>query len=91
MLLSSQPMRDNNTSALREMFQYCDPHLDQTKLNDLLPLTIDGVLAVIDLNTLFEIVFNSFFGAPSALVVRTKRYITIRSLQCIPLLAPNPI
>ena len=22
----------------------CDPHLDQTKLNDLLPLTIDGVL-----------------------------------------------
>ena len=21
----------------------CDPHLDQTKLNDLLPLTIDGV------------------------------------------------
>ena len=22
----------------------CDPHLDQTKLNDILPLTIDGVL-----------------------------------------------
>ena len=22
----------------------CDPHLNQTKLNDLLPLTIDGVL-----------------------------------------------
>ena len=37
-------MRDNDTSALRAMFQYCDPHLDQTKLNDLLPLTIDGVL-----------------------------------------------
>ena len=65
-------MRDKDTSALREMFQYsslakkplgqweiathwryfqiqdksrhCDPHLDQTKFNDLLPLTIDGVL-----------------------------------------------
>ena len=23
---------------------HCDPHLDQTKYNDLLPLTIDGVL-----------------------------------------------
>ena len=63
-------MRDKDTSAVRDMFQYsslaekpfnqkeiathrrafqihhhCDPHLDQTKLNDLLPLTIDGVLA----------------------------------------------
>ena len=58
-------MRDKDTSAVREMFQYsslaekqsdqweiathsrphhCDPHLDQTKYNDLLPLTIDGVL-----------------------------------------------
>ena len=46
---------------------------------------------VIDLNILIEIVFNSFFGAASALVVRTKRFITIRSLQCIPLFAPNPI
>ena len=26
------------------MLAACDPHLDQTKLNDLLPLTIDGVL-----------------------------------------------
>ena len=25
--------------------QYCDPHLDQTKSNDLLPLTIHGVLS----------------------------------------------
>ena len=48
-------------------------------------------IAVIDLNTLIEIVFNFFFGAASALLVRTKRYITIRSLQCIPLFAPNPI
>ena len=59
-------MRDKDTSAVREMFQYsslaekpfdqweiathwrphhCDPHLDQTKFNDLLPLTIDGVLS----------------------------------------------
>ena len=47
-LLFSRPMRDKDTSALREMFQYiphhCDPHLNQTKFNDLLPLTIDGVL-----------------------------------------------
>ena len=58
-------MRDKDTSALREMFQYsslaekpldqwdieelhhCDPHLDQTEFNDLLPLTIDGVLVII--------------------------------------------
>ena len=60
-------MRDKDTSAVREMFQYsslaekpfdqweiatlwrphhCDPHLDQTKLNNLLPLTIDGDLAI---------------------------------------------
>ena len=65
-------MRDKDTYALREMFQYsslaekpldqweiathwrafqiqdksrhCDPHLDHTKFNGLLPLTIDGVL-----------------------------------------------
>ena len=68
-------MRDKDTYALREMFQYsslaekpldqweiathwrafqiqdksrhCDPHLDQTKFNDLSPLTIDGVLVKI--------------------------------------------
>ena len=72
MLLFSPPMRDKDTYALREMFQYsslaekpldqweiathwrafqiqdksrhCDPHLDQTKFNGLLPLTIEGVL-----------------------------------------------
>ena len=65
LLLFSRPMRDKDTSALREKFQYsslaekpfnqweiathwrphhCDPHLGQTKFNDLLPLTIDGVL-----------------------------------------------
>ena len=45
-------MRDKDTSALREIFQYsifniphhCDPYLNQTKLNGLLPLTIPGVL-----------------------------------------------
>ena len=53
-------MKDKGISALREMFQYsslaekpydqveiathCDPHLAQTKFNDLLHLTIDGVL-----------------------------------------------
>ena len=75
LLLFSRPMRDNDTSALREMFQYsslaekppdqweivthrrafqiqeksrhCDPHLDQTKFNGLLPLTIDGALATL--------------------------------------------
>ena len=75
MLLLTRPMRDKDTSALREMFQYsslaekpldqweiatnwgafqiqdksrhCDPHLDQTKFNDLSPLTIDGVLVKI--------------------------------------------
>ena len=26
------------------MVLHCDPHLDLTKLNDLLPVTIDGVL-----------------------------------------------
>ena len=64
-------MRDKDTSAFRDMFQYsslaekpltngrlqhreelvrpaaCGPHLDQAKLNDLLPLTIDGVLVVL--------------------------------------------
>ena len=63
-------MRDKDTSALRDMYQYsslaekpfdqweiathkrtceataCDPHLNQTKLNDLLPLTNDGVLII---------------------------------------------
>ena len=28
------------------MSHHCDPHLNQTKFNDLLPLTIDGVLDV---------------------------------------------
>ena len=43
-------MRDKDTSTLREMFQYsyhCDPRLNQTKFNDLLPLTIHGVLDII--------------------------------------------
>ena len=49
---SLDQMRDKDTSAVREMFQYiphhCDPHLNQTKFNDLLPLTIDGVLMVME-------------------------------------------
>ena len=31
-------------SKSKRRLLHCDPHLDQTKLNDLLPLTIDGVL-----------------------------------------------
>ena len=29
---------------IQDKSKHCDPHLDQTKFNDLLPLTIDGVL-----------------------------------------------
>ena len=29
---------------IQDKGRHCDPHLDQTKFNDLLPLTIDGVL-----------------------------------------------
>ena len=43
-------MRDKDTSALREIFQYdCDPHLKQTKFNGLLPLTIADVLVQVNL------------------------------------------
>ena len=44
-------MRDKDTSALREYFNiplHCDPHLNQTKFNELLPLTIPGVLVKIN-------------------------------------------
>ena len=30
--------------TIKDKSQHCDPHLDQTKFNGLLPLTIDGVL-----------------------------------------------
>ena len=38
-------MGDCNTLKTFPNPHHCDPHLDQTKFNDLLPLTIDGVLA----------------------------------------------
>ena len=37
-------MGDCNTLKSFPNPRHCDPHLGQTKLNDLLPLTIDGVL-----------------------------------------------
>ena len=37
-------MGDCNTLKTFPSPHHCDPHLDQTKYNDLLPLTIDGVL-----------------------------------------------
>ena len=37
-------MGDCNTLKSFPNPRDCDPNLDQTKLNDLLPLTIDGVL-----------------------------------------------
>ena len=37
-------MGDYNTLKSFRRPHHCDPHLDQTKLYDLLPLTIDGVL-----------------------------------------------
>ena len=39
-----RPMEDCNTLKTFPNPHHCDPHLDQTKFNDLLPLTIDGVL-----------------------------------------------
>ena len=42
LLLFSQPIIDKDTSAL--IPHDCDPHLNQTKFNRLLPLTIAGVL-----------------------------------------------
>ena len=44
LLLFSRPIIDKDTSAL--IPHDCDPHLNQTKFNDLLPLTFDGVLGV---------------------------------------------
>ena len=41
-----RPMRDCNALKTFPNPHHCDPHLDQTKFNDLLPLTIDGVLVV---------------------------------------------
>ena len=41
-------MKDKDTSALKEMFQY----LNKTKFNDLLPLTIHDVLAIIGIQSL---------------------------------------
>ena len=42
LLLFSRPIIDKDTSAL--IPHDCDPHLNQTKFNRLLPLTIAGVL-----------------------------------------------
>ena len=39
-------MGDCNTIVTIRRPHHCDPHLDQTKYNDLLLLTIDGVLDV---------------------------------------------
>ena len=64
LLLFSRPMRDKDTSALREIFNiphHCDPHLNQTKLNDLLPLTIDGVLSGVS--------YESYVGVSSLLSI----------------------
>ena len=44
LLLFSRPIIDKDTSAL--IPHDCDPHLNQTKFNRLLPLTIAGVLAL---------------------------------------------
>ena len=37
-------MGDCNTLKTFQNPHHCDPHMDQTKFWDLLPLTIDGVL-----------------------------------------------
>ena len=39
-------MGDCNTLKTFPNPHHCDPHLDQTKFNDLLPLTIYGVLII---------------------------------------------
>ena len=49
--LAEKPLDQWEIATHRRPFQiqdksrHCHPHLDQTKFNDLLPLTIDGVLA----------------------------------------------
>ena len=42
----SSYLTDGRLQHIKELVRLgaCDPHLDQTKFNDLLPLTIDGVL-----------------------------------------------
>ena len=36
-----------------EKIHHCDPHLNQTKFNDLLPLTIDGVIVIVFVDSIF--------------------------------------
>ena len=81
-------MRDKDTSALRKShltngrlqhikelvrLAACDLHLDQTKLNDLLPLTIDGVLVGASKNGK-EFDFNLLFRIYKCTSLSTERF-----------------
>ena len=57
------------------MPHHCDPHLNQTKLNDLLPLTIDDVLGF---NSVAA--FDSIFALSSALFLLSVSLIQIRTV-----------
>ena len=48
---------------------HCDPHLNQTKFNDLLPLTIDGVLVIV-----FEFVYLSVRWAVTFLMLNCQMH-----------------
>ena len=52
-------MGDCNTLKTFPIPHHCDPHFDQTKYNDLLPLTIDGVLSITTIDTMSYAAFRA--------------------------------
>ena len=66
-------MGDCNTLKTFPNPHHYDPHLDQTKYNDLLPLTIDGVLIPFGDWTLApKKIYSSILGA-----LTSKRYVFV--------------
>ena len=49
-------LRSHSTNGRLQQIEnphHCDPHLNQTKFNDLLPLTIDGVIVIVFVDSIF--------------------------------------
>ena len=87
-------MGDCNTLKSFSNPRHCDPHLDQTKLNDLLPLTIDDVLVDCVLNSpefvlIFvfytSTVYTALVSCPTRLSSREQRIIAfdVLTLHCL--------
>ena len=74
-------MGDYNTLKSFPNPRHCDPHLDQTKLNDLLPLTINGVLVMLLCSHLTPLVNE---------VLKLVEYLVLTGTHWLCILTPWP-